>query len=305
MSTPARAKTDKALAEMEAHLREIYSRANAEASAKWQAYMERADKRLSAAQDAYEAAKRSKNKALMESTKKALQAQERAITASNAKYRAMIDQTAAELTNVNKTAAAYINGKLPEIYALNYNEVSNDLGAKTGYSFNLVDQSTVKQLVTQDDNLLPKKEINEAVDKVWNRQALKAEVTQGIIQGESVQTIAKRFERVLGMNAASAMRNARTAVTGAENRGRIDMLKQAKEMGIDVKKVWSAISDSRTRDAHLDLDGKEAEVDEPFVNEFGEIMFPGDSGAAPANVYNCRCTLTYKMAKGQSDGRKS
>lgn len=27
------------------------------------------------------------------------------------------------------------------------------------------------------------------------------------------------------------------------------------------------------------------------MNEYGEIMFPGDSGADPANVYNCRCTL--------------
>ena len=31
--------------------------------------------------------------------------------------------------------------------------------------------------------------------------------------------------------------------------------------------------------------------DKPFSNDIGLIMFPGDPGAHPANVYNCRCTM--------------
>ena len=53
----------------------------------------------------------------------------------------------------------------------------------------------------------------------------------------------------------------------------------------------------RTRDWHFELDEAEAEVDEPFKNSFGEIMYPGDPHAKPQNVYNCRCTLV-SIVKG-------
>ena len=39
----------------------------------------------------------------------------------------------------------------------------------------------------------------------------------------------------------------------------------------------------------------EVDIDEPFQNDFGDIMFPGDPTADGANVYNCRCTLGYRV----------
>ena len=51
----------------------------------------------------------------------------------------------------------------------------------------------------------------------------------------------------------------------------------------------------RSRDWHRDLDGVEVDIDEPFQNDFGDIMFPGDPTADGANVYNCRCTLGYRV----------
>ena len=65
-------------------------------------------------------------------------------------------------------------------------------------------------------------------------------------------------------------------------------------MGVVVKKKWLATMDKRTRDVHRDeLNGVEVDVDEPFHTSLGDIMFPGDPNADPANVYNCRCTLVY------------
>ena len=52
---------------------------------------------------------------------------------------------------------------------------------------------------------------------------------------------------------------------------------------------------SLTREEHLELDGQEREIDEPFENSLGEIMYPGDPDADPANVYNCRCTLVTRV----------
>ena len=99
-----------------------------------------------------------------------------------------------------------------------------------------------------------------------------------------------------GLNALR--RNARTAYTGAQNAGRVEGLKRARDdLGIHVKKRWMSTLDDKTRDSHQDLDGKTAEIEEPFESLLGPIMFPGDPDADPGNVYNCRCTLTYVYPK--------
>ena len=120
---------------------------------------------------------------------------------------------------------------------------------------------------------------------------MNAEVLQGILQGEPMDRIASRLSKVTGMNETAAIRNARTMVTSAENKGRQDSYKRAEKDGIVMKREWIATNDGRTRHWHAELDGVEVDIDEPWVNEFGEIMFPGDPSADPANTYNRRCSM--------------
>lgn len=211
-------------------------------------------------------------------------------------FTAMKEQIATELANVNKTALAYINGELPEIYLLNYNAIADVVDGIGGYSFELVDAETVKFLATTNEELLPYKFLDTPKDKRWNKKKLNSQVLQGIIQGETIPEITKRLVNVTGMNKSNAVTNARTMVTGAENRGRIESMKKAQKDGILLRKEWiSSDQPGRTRDWHLSgaFERLVVEVDEPFVNELGEIMFPGDPSAHPANVYGCRCTLGY------------
>lgn len=205
-------------------------------------------------------------------------------------------QITGELARVNQTAAAYINDQLPDVYALNYNYVGKGVQrAVKGYSFTLIDANTVKRLATKTDGLLPKRKVDVPKDKLWNAKKMRTQVLQGILQGESMDKIADRMQTVTDMNGVSAIRNARTMVTGAENAGRIDMMHRAAADGVIMRKRWIATTDSRTRDWHRDLDGKESDIDEPFHNDFGDIMFPGDPTADGANVYNCRCALGYRV----------
>ena len=205
-------------------------------------------------------------------------------------------QITGELARVNQTAAAYINDQLPDVYALNYNYVGKGVQrAVKGYSFTLIDANTVKRLATKTDGLLPERKVDVPKDKLWNAKKMRSQVLQGILQGESMDKIADRMQTVTDMNGVSAIRNARTMVTGAENAGRIDMMHKAATDGVIMRKRWIATTDSRTRDWHRDLDGKEVDMDEPFQNDFGDIMFPGDPTADGANVYNCRCTLGYRV----------
>ena len=223
-------------------------------------------------------------------------------------------QITGELARVNQTAAAYINDQLPDVYALNYNYVGKGVQrAVKGYSFTLIDANTVKRLATKTDSLLPKRKVDVPKDKLWNAKNMRAQVLQGILQGESIPDISKRVfgeimktsktegltDKELGAllkrNREAAVRSARTMVTGAENAGRIDMMHKAATDGVIMRKRWIATTDSRTRDWHRDLDGVEVDMDEPFHNDFGDIMFPGDPTADGANVYNCRCTLGYRV----------
>ena len=107
--------------------------------------------------------------------------------------------------------------------------------------------------------------------------------------------IAGRLSKVADMNETAAIRNARTMVTCAENKGRQDSYARATADGIVMKREWIATNDRRTRHWHAELDGVEVDIDEPWENEFGKIMFPGDPSADPANTYNCRCSMAAKV----------
>ena len=211
------------------------------------------------------------------------------------RFTALKKDIANQLLNVNQTAVAYVNGTLPEIYSLSYNALKDQVDGIGGYSFTLVDPDTVKNLSLSDGSLLPYKKIDPLKDIPWNMKNINAEVLQGIIQGESIPKISKRIMNVQEMNEHAAVRTARTIVTGAENKGRMDSYHRAEEDGIILEKEWLSAIDSRTRDWHAELNGKTALIDEPFENSIGKIMFPGDPSADGANVYNCRCTLVARV----------
>lgn len=296
MADRAHILTDKELEKMERHLSAIYSRANNEIGETWKAYLAEVEKEIKPLQDAYDAAKLSGDKAAIKKAGRELSAKKREKTIMDTHYRDLTKQLAGELSRVNETAVAYINGRLPNVYALTYNATANGVEtAVKGYSFELVDASTIRNLATSDKTLLPYKYVDGKKDVRWNTTKVNSEVLQGIVQGESIPNIAKRLQNVTEMNRASAIRNARTTVTSAENKGRMDMLHDAAEKGVITHKVWLAAIDARTREAHRLLDGQEQEIDDPFESELGDIMFPGDPDADPANVYNCRCSLTYKV----------
>lgn len=205
------------------------------------------------------------------------------------------EEISKQLLNVNQTAVAYINGQLPEVYALNYNALKSDLEDIKGYSFTLTDAQTVKNLAQADKSLLPYKEIDPTKDIPWNMKKINGEVLQGIVQGESVSDIAKRLRNVEEMNKVAAIRSARTIVTGAENKGRQDSYQRAADDGIIMEKQWMAAIDSRTRHVHALLNGQRVDVNKPFYSELGKIMYPGDPSAHPSNVYNCRCTMVSRV----------
>lgn len=287
MADKAHIVTDQKLAEMEAHLSAIYEQAHMEIEEKAAAYFKQFEKLDAQKQKLVEEGKL---------TQEEYDQWRRGKIMHGKHWKNLKTQLAEEYANVNRTALAYINGKLPDVYAINYNDIGVELDNKVnGYSFELVDAQTVKSLATKDETLLPYKFLDEVKDVRWNTQKVNAAVLQGILQGESVPNLAKRLQSVTNMNKVSAIRNARTTITSAECKGRQDSYEKAEKDGINLKREWIAAIDGRTRHAHRLLDGQFADVGKPFKSELGDIMYPGDPSADPANVYNCRCTIAAKV----------
>ena len=214
--------------------------------------------------------------------------------AGTKQWKAMLNQLTDDMTHQNEIAASMINDELPDVYAINHNygtfEAEKGSGLDTTYT--MYDRHTVARLVKEQQIVLPDPSVNIPKDKRWNRQRIQSELLRGILQGESMRQIAGRMATVTDMNWKTAMRNARTATTAAENAGRIDSYKRAEKMGIKMKQVWMATLDGRTRDSHVRLDGEKVDVGQKFSNG---CRYPGDPKGAPAEIYNCRCTLVAEV----------
>lgn len=211
------------------------------------------------------------------------------------RYHQMADTLAADMTHTNQIAASVINGYLPEVYAVNHNYGTYEIekGSRINTQYTMYDKQTVERLMRDNPDLLPRKAaVNVPKDQLWNKKHINSAITQGILQGEPIDKIAQRLAAtVTDMSHTSAIRNARTMTTSAQNGGRIDSYKRAEGMGIKMLQVWMAALDGRTRHEHRLLDGQKRKVGEAFEVEGEKIFFPGDPAADPALVYNCRCTL--------------
>ncbi len=192
------------------------------------------------------------------------------------RFEALRDRISERMTQANEVAAAYINDSSPGIYSLNRNyaayTIEQQVGANVG--FDLWDEQTVKRLLTERPDLMPyyppQRAVKRGIDLSWGKGQITAQITSGILQGEPIKKLADRLQsRIPDMTRTSAIRAARTAVTSAQNAGRMEGFAAAEEMGIQLKKRWVATLDGRTRHAHAALDGQTQDQDKPFHSELG------------------------------------
>lgn len=222
----------------------------------------------------------------------------------NHKYDDLVHTLAKEMDQTNQMARDMMTGHMASIYAENSNrsafEICKDVGANL--QFDLVDRRTVEKLIKDGDKKLLPKPLNPKKDIRWNEKKVRSALTQGILRGDSVDKIATRLEHVTKMNRESSVRTARTLTTQAECAGRQDRWEEAEETyQIEMQKTWMATLDDRTRDWHAELDGESVDLDQPFKNSVGEIMYPCDPDADPENIYNCRCTMITSIKKYPRD----
>lgn len=188
------------------------------------------------------------------------------------------------LTGAAEKFALSVNQEREAVYRESYNRTAYEIEKRTGR----------KLAPLRGAPNIPEYRISLSKDAQWNAREISASLARGIASGESLSQTNKRIAHdVATQNRDAFLRSARTLLTGAQNAGRDAAMKAAADLGVNVRKMWIATLDHRTRDAHRELDGQVVDIDQPFTVYGDTIRFPGDPLAKPALVYNCRCTLGF------------
>lgn len=279
--------TDAELAKLEQRIAKLYKEVADELTDTVKTYFEQFEKRDAAMKEKLDAG---------EITEQQYKQWRLAQIGRGKRFEALRDKVAERYTDANATAVAYVNDATPGIYTLNRNYAAYKIEqVSDSADFMLWDEQTVRRLIVEQPDLMPyyppKRALQRGIDLKYGKQQITASVTSSILQGKGIGKIADDLQsRMQDMNRTSAIRTARTAVTGAQNAGRLDTYRAAQDMGIKLKKRWLATLDNRTRHAHAMLDGQTVDIDKPFKVDGYEIMYPGDTSAPGYLVYNCRCT---------------
>ena len=279
--------TDAELSKLEQRIAKLYKEAADELTDTVKTYFEQFEKRDAAMKEKLDAGK---------ITEQQYKQWRLAQIGRGKRFESLRDKVAERYTDANATAVDYVNDATPGIYSLNRNYSAYKIEQVSEKAdFTLWDEQTVKRLIAEQPDLMPyyppKRALQRGIDLKYGKQQITASVTSSILQGKSIPRIANDLQRRMqDMNRTSAIRTARTAVTGAQNAGRLDTYRAAQDMGIKLKKQWLATLDNRTRHAHAMLDGQTVDIDKPFKVDGYELMYPGDTSAPGYLVYNCRCT---------------
>jgi len=132
------------------------------------------------------------------------------------------------------------------------------------------------------------------------RRAIQAEISLGLETGLSNPQISKNIRKSTGFSPKRATLIARTETHQAMNYGN---QKVAERLGLKKPiKEWASALDERARSWHVNMNGVQVGIDEPFkimtpVAGGGvvekELQYAGDANGGATNVINCRCFVIY------------
>jgi len=195
----------------------------------------------------------------------------------------------AAILDLSRTQAKEVLTLLSEVYFEGYNRMGWLAEQATGINLRwyVLPKDFIKKAIQNPVSGLT---LNEVLEK--NRQEIlwriRQEVTQGLIKGESYFDTAKRLKEALEGNYAKAQRIVWTESHRCKEQAQLEAHQRLKEKGVDVKRMWVATLDNKTRDTHGELDGQIDDKDGYFHVRGMTTKAPGMFGIASEDC-NCRC----------------
>ena len=289
MADKAHRLTDIKLEQMEKHLSAIYSASYKKIQSKMLKFAKGIDGKAS---ELLKAIKEAKTETEEKAAKNAyLQYFKKEAIKSKA-FKDLSAEITLDLFNTNTEASAYINSQTPEIYALNYNWINEQLAEDIP---DFVSQQITPKEADKYGNLT-KQTVSKSKDTKWNESNIKKSVIVGATLLLGANAIMKRSAKVtVEKNRNSSYRQNIDMGGDAETKARYDGLLRSEAMGNKHTKIWRTAGDNRVRDSHAAIDGEEVDINALFSNG---LKRPKDPNGRPEEVYNCRCTILWDGTRG-------
>lgn len=195
--------------------------------------------------------------------------------------------------NLNVNSYDKINRYLTDSYYTGYVGTMYDIQGQGIPLITPINEKQVTRAMTLNTKLSVSLYTRMGIDVGVLKKQIAKHISRGIATSSSYAHIARNIDGASNIGFNKAMRIARTEGHRIQVLGANDAQHAAKAKGCEVVKQWDATLDGRTRPMHRLLDGKLAEIDEPFVVDDIEVMYPGGFGIASQDV-NCRCALLQR-----------
>jgi uncharacterized protein with gpF-like domain len=119
-------------------------------------------------------------------------------------------------------------------------------------------------------------------------------IHQGLDDGDTFTTMAKKLKERFGNDVGNTMRIARTEGARVLEDSKYQAFDDlANNDNVQVFKIWHTMGDEAVRETHEAMEGVRVRFDEPFILPSGaSAMYPKDSGVASEDI-NCRCYVEY------------
>lgn len=195
--------------------------------------------------------------------------------------------------NLNADSYDSITRYLTDSYYTGYIGTMYDIQGQGIPLITPINEKQVTRAMTLNTKLSVPLYTRMGIDVGVLKKQIAKHISRGIATSSSYAHIARNIDGASNTGFNKAMRIARTEGHRIQVLSANDAQHAAKAKGCEVVKQWDATLDGRTRPMHRLLDGKLAEIDEPFVVDDMEVMYPGGFGIASQDV-NCRCALLQR-----------
>lgn len=197
-----------------------------------------------------------------------------------------------DIQRINNIHSKGIANYGADTYSLNYFQsgfiLESEYQQKLGYA-------TIKKANIIKSIQSPMAQISLKANRDAVIDAIRRDITKGILQGQSLTEMSRNVSDSLQKNANNAFKIVQTETTRISGQARQDSFKHAANRGLPIQKEWVAVFDGDTRDAHGEADGQKVDIDKPFIVDGEELMHPGDPSGSAGNVINCRCDMVTSI----------
>lgn len=172
------------------------------------------------------------------------------------------------------------------------------IGQNTGFGVGFFNP----QWLTRLRDITASVDFNERISSVTDniRKKIVRSLEESVSTLVTTRKIIAKLRRDVGAKwtRARASLIARTEVTYIAN---LAAEQAAKELKVDLKKLWVRTLDSRTRDAHRNVTKQAIDADKKFMVGGLHMDKPGDPAGGISNTARCRCVVAYVLKEDDED----